>query len=823
MRKIGKVIKNTLRQYVNGTKGVISLFLVLVMLPFTSIALLLVQSARYQSAVQLVEEIVDCVGLSTIADFDSYLEQRFGLLALSQATTPIDSLNRYLTANLPALEHDFSAQSTAVEGEYSLADSGVMKAQLLEYSETTVMVESLYNGLDVDDLFKKLYEKLNMKDLNKIAEATTTVANVASSTADLISEVKTFIQLYDQYSSQRTEYEAAAMAFYTETKDLIDALVDAESELGEDETSESVYEQQVIKDAIEACKTARDTFQSEAEEMATSVDDMRKAIQSLLAKADAILENMHKADTAIDAASGGPTLQDQCTTTTSEWIQNVATEIINVLHTTVDTSIYYAEMQEQARLLREEKDRLGSVILDQVAGEDTTKYYIDANSLMDNIKNDFPIVVLDSVRDGIGNLLKNVVDLQDRHMEGTLQEDQATSLGKLLDAAAEMFKVTAYSNGELDANVAPDAFHQYNSHDLSFSSVSIMTSVQLVVASGQDFVDSLTSLNILKALKAVAEFLLGIGTFLVGIVTWAFETLVNIGKLVMSGSEIYNTFLLAGYCVYNLPCRTTYDTGKTLTGFSYSQIFDTMGGTSGNRFTGAYDDIERMVASSGSGNDPGFRGAEVEYMIVGAENELLNQSVTFFNLYMLRMLLNLIPIFKNEQVRTMAGAASVAGWVVYLAIIVAEPMIDALMLVNGQNSFLLKDYIYLTPGGMILLAQTLPSLTGLSGTSQSIIKDAMVAKDGEAKAHGDLKMNYQEHLMVLLLLSVEQSDMISRISNLVQMETAQYYKEQYAFDLDQSYTYLKVRVEGYLNSMFDVDALTKNGPFHITCTRHIGY
>ena len=49
IRKALKPIRKFVHKYVNGTKGMISIFLALVMSPLLSVSLLLVESARYQS------------------------------------------------------------------------------------------------------------------------------------------------------------------------------------------------------------------------------------------------------------------------------------------------------------------------------------------------------------------------------------------------------------------------------------------------------------------------------------------------------------------------------------------------------------------------------------------------------------------------------------------------------------------------------------------------------------------------------------------------------------------------------------------------------
>ncbi len=820
MKKKMKRIKQFFNKYVNGTKGVISLFLALVMLPFLSTALIIVESARYQNAIELVDEMLDCIGLSSIAEFDTYLEDRFGLLAMSQETSPSANFNKYVKANMPALNNGFKCTASTVNGIYPLGNDGVLKSQLMEYSEVTAMAEALYNGLDVDDLLKKLYKQMGVEDLNKMAEATSKVADVASSTADLVNAVKDGIEEYKKYKTQLSEYKTAVSTFQSKASSLITTLNNAQNNLEVDADTDDIYDVQAVKDAIKECETARNTLKTEIGEMSSTVGKMKSSLDKLFSTSNKIAENANKAQNSINKVTG-TTLQEDCTTSTSEWIIEVASEITNILNKTV-SSTYSADMQEQVRLLDAQKIRVGKVICNKASDGDTSKYYIDLNSISSKINSDFSVITIDSVNNGFDSAMQNTINNLDEN-KSSISSEQTNSLGKLLDVAGEMLKVTAFYNGELDANVRPSAFHRYSANDVSFASTAIMMSLTTIVQSGEDFVDSLTELNILKALKAAAEFLVGIGEFLVGVVAWVTETCINLVKLVASGSEIYDTFLLSAYSVYNMPCRTTYNSGASLSGYSYNKIFNTMGGKTGNKVTGSMSDLKTLMSAPGSGSDGGFRGAEVEYLLIGDENELLNQSTAFFNLYMMRMICDLKPIFSNAQVKTMAGAATVAGWVVYVALIIAEPMIDALLLVNGQTTYLIKDQVYLTPGGMILLLETLPSLTGLSSASQAMIKNSMIAANGEAKATGTIKMNYQEHMMVLLLLTVSQPKLLSRMANLVQMEAAEYYKASYTFDLDKSYTYLEANVTGTLNSMFDIEALTNGGPFSIRRKRIVGY
>lgn len=96
VKEIAKCIRKKINKYINGTQGVISLFMAIVMLPFSSTALLIVESARYQSAIEIVDEMLDCIGFSSIAEYDSYLEERFNVLAMSQELTPQQRYEGYL-------------------------------------------------------------------------------------------------------------------------------------------------------------------------------------------------------------------------------------------------------------------------------------------------------------------------------------------------------------------------------------------------------------------------------------------------------------------------------------------------------------------------------------------------------------------------------------------------------------------------------------------------------------------------------------------------------------------------------------------------------
>ena len=281
-----------------------------------------------------------------------------------------------------------------------------------------------------------------------------------------------------------------------------------------------------------------------------------------------------------------------------------------------------------------------------------------------------------------------------------------------------------------------------------------------------------------------------------------------------------------GSAAYSLPNRTNYDSGKTLAGYSYSTIFDMAGGVKrGDAITGSISELSTLTNSSGS--DKMFKGAEAEYILVGSTNELMNQSVAFFDLYLFRLVCDLIPVLKNGEVSAMAALAGPGSWVVKLAIALAEPMLDTIILVNSSKSsqYISKKTLYLTGSGITLLLQDLTNITGVSQNLKDKIKDSIVAKNGDASAidKGIIDATYTEHLLLLMLLSVNQQTYMQRLQNIIQLESAVKNESEFTFKLSKAYTYINTDVTYTLNPMFNIDSLTDNGLFTANSNQYSGY
>ena len=143
-------------QFRRQTKGIISLFLALTLLPFSSFAILITESARFQNVAELLEEIIDGSAFSSIADYDPYLEKRLDLLATGRKTNVTDNFSQYMNNNMDAIGKNATLKYAKAEGEYALSDPDILKAQIIENCGIEVTTEFLEDVGDLDEFLKKL-------------------------------------------------------------------------------------------------------------------------------------------------------------------------------------------------------------------------------------------------------------------------------------------------------------------------------------------------------------------------------------------------------------------------------------------------------------------------------------------------------------------------------------------------------------------------------------------------------------------------------------------------------------------------------------------
>ena len=248
MRKWNK--ERIKRKVIKGSKGVISLFLAILMVPFVSIAGMLVNAGRVNSAVAIFDEALCNASNSTLGTYDKFLRSRFALLAMSQNTsdggtkygstssnyTPDDLINDvfnyYMEKNVGTLSNTYLSTDVSGAGLYPLSDSSVLLSSVLQSSKITVPAKLAVDWGSIDDILKKFTESFNV--FASIENFASTGFGLASDIDELLDTQDELEQQIDSCNNARTEYNTAYDEFKNAVNDyneLIDSVGSASSEV----------------------------------------------------------------------------------------------------------------------------------------------------------------------------------------------------------------------------------------------------------------------------------------------------------------------------------------------------------------------------------------------------------------------------------------------------------------------------------------------------------------------------------------------------------------------------------------------------------------
>ncbi len=181
---MGRHIRKMISRYVNcSMKGAISLFMAVLMTPFLTIAMVLVDTGRYNSAVSILDEAMGVSSVSTLAHYDSYLHDRWGLMSISQGIDMNRTYSQYLNENVGIMGKSLKLNQVTAEGEYALAENELLYNQILEYCKLNAPTKLATNFLNISNLIKEL-EKF--KNIGKIFSAITSGTDAIDSTITLL-------------------------------------------------------------------------------------------------------------------------------------------------------------------------------------------------------------------------------------------------------------------------------------------------------------------------------------------------------------------------------------------------------------------------------------------------------------------------------------------------------------------------------------------------------------------------------------------------------------------------------------------------------------
>lgn len=868
-------------KYINGVQGVISLFLCLLMTPFLMIASALIEFSRYQNVEEIFGEVMDASSLSVMANYDKYLQERFGLFAVSQDCDINETYKNLMLKNSAVMEGISIGDNINASGMLPLSQPEAMKRQILDFSESTVLTEIILEDLNLQTLLDELDKLMNIGGLLDTLSAT---KNMTQKVKELVETGEAFIAKVDTAVSAANKLKRDVDAFTTSIADLYKKIYDDGLQADSIGTeTESDFLKSVVDNYLEDIKTVYNN----ASTVIADATQVKDAVTSLPGDLAALKTDFEEASEAVQAAVGSfgnisdasktgsagqgeGDIKDTSDEATSLY-QSVLTEVekaINSASESLNESTINALKSAAEGLESDLKEGLG---LDVTKRWNLQEYYKfpmseEAKEDIKELLSELPKVWEDGSYNKIlqtlsekfipkalfmdGNEIKNTISNAINNAKISFETNAKQSLGSILstlvNAIKGLFDLDFFYDGSLnacldDATIA--SLLSNNVQDANNPYVNLLNSISSMLSAVDNFSSGLSGWNFFKIIEGIGDLITSVEQAVTSIVNLTGKTVQNISELtshLSSGDWDYfaERLLIAGYMTHNLPNRTmvgstkitvddnvSYKTvlnGETLTGYKYSDIMtpdsQVSPGVKEENKGGLESFSGFMGQTSYGGTDKMFKGAELEYIMAGTPSEIMNQSVVFMQIYFLRLLLDMVPVFTDPGVTTMASAASIACWAVYLIEVFAEPLCDTILLVNGSEDVcFIKRSCYLTPKGLLKLAPALSDVAiknaavkkaAVDSFNQSIEGKLDSYTNPEAKfKDGILKMGYDTHCLLILMFTTTPNDMLRNFAGIVQIESNYHYSKMnapFTFAISNAYTGISSSADAEFDSFIKI-------------------
>lgn len=181
-----------MKKNLRDASGVITVMVTLMLIPLLSFGTLIMEAGRYLSAKQVLADAQITASMSILANYNTYLYERFGIVAIDPDETIEKTKNTFLSELRYNSDNVDDASSSSklynlnsdvkFETIYNLSDYTVLKRQVLEYAKYSVPYTVISNKLDLDSLFEKLKSKITdnavFNVIEKIIQSTATSVDV---------------------------------------------------------------------------------------------------------------------------------------------------------------------------------------------------------------------------------------------------------------------------------------------------------------------------------------------------------------------------------------------------------------------------------------------------------------------------------------------------------------------------------------------------------------------------------------------------------------------------------------------------------------------
>ena len=784
------------------TQGVISVFLILILVPVMVFSAMLVDGSRMVSAKAIAQEASDLAALSVLSDYNGTLKDEFGLFSLGDSSKAEDVYKASLSATLQAAGitdktyseqvweifknavgagnpyekksfmnlYDFQMDETSVTPLYSLANPEVLQNQIVEYSK----YRGLYVIADRLNLISKFSQISSqakeqqeaasmMEELMDIDEKNKDADEKIKGVKDGISKVNEGLSQLDSLESNYFSHLDCRMSVLAGTGTITDEIKKASKEYPDVKSSAQTFLNELQQDANnldstalpakEAAKKAADRldgfinkYQGKTSETARKlVEDAKKSKSAYLQCADD-LQKLHDDENLrqiVDLNTAGRT---------AGALGSIDTAISRYAGERGDTEdnykFYYFESDNSS----------------EDAGDVMPSYHEAwTYGLLVNSSVQMPDVGTSTDyrnNNQSGNDLKSAAEKQSDENGNKASEN--TSSKKIDDATykalpSKTFKASAEAESykailEADSKTAAAAASNVQGENTDYPSINN----QFYNTSG----DLTQSKKILKS---------GDFSFLTGLAETARDEILTLAysfgtfKTRMTGNEKFKKGAVSESDLekfYIVPWRYENENGELNLQFEAKSKRKTK------------------------------LDAQIEYMIYGFSSDAANETAVYASIYAPRMANNMVALYQNTSVKgSCDGAAALASaatlglvpatvffWIFLTAWSVAETVLDMHYLIDEGYRiplFKTKDTVLLT-------------VDFSDGASDGLVNNYK----GNSGSDSNIYVCYEDYLLFFLLMKGSDNRLM-RIADLVQMDMQEMGNS--GFKMDQAFTYIRAK------------------------------
>ena len=741
-----KIKLKTKQKIIRHTEGVISVLLVLLLVPFYSVAAILEEVGRYQSACRGLDNAISTSEISVLAQYDQYIKERFGLLAISQDIDIDTAFETYLKKQDTQDTRSFTGGSVLAEGVYSLADIETLRQQILELSAYTVPTKLVADIGDFSSIISQL-ESYN-----------TMLSNVTNLLSGISTGLEKGMESYNAQSEAKKQMKTAVdstIKYHNEYKKYEESLINLREHLNtvcpEDEEGAKSWkekEQELRQKAMEAGSQYEQTIKDESRNVSDVAQKIDDAVAKETSAYDSIIET---SKTYVSAATENENEEiDKKKKKTDEIMNNqkiseeVGYRAEDIKDANDKVKDFYSETVDNMKTGDNAKDVVKDynsdackILLEELNKEKTLLNGTDYDSL--TAESIDKILSQTHVADtGKFENTKQFDELWEEARNVVEGEAAKSSIIDTIDGLVTIMNIDTTYNPNLNSMIDMDYYGKLPSQKNRSSQEYSLTS-RYENADSQTAKLNLNKMGLYQAEqrwqeKSGTNFSVDEGDQssengnllkkMLGVVKQIQKKVSSLKNMVTALSEIRSRMgeglLLKGYMAYSLSNRMNYSSGSSLVGKSYSKC----GGLAetNDQLQSAQilqkkldEKIGGLASTFGAftNKNYSFCGAELEYVMFGSINELNNQKAAFTLLSMVNALLSLPAVLTSTYVEALKDTAVImcgacpplsAAMVVVVPLVcaLANGRLDAIMLVNGQKAKFIKtnDDLNITPSGI---------------------------------------------------------------------------------------------------------------------------